>query len=98
MVNTSHELKCDPGTFQVVLEGRKGWEMRKDDRDYQVGDAVVLCETTKTGEELAAGAPLLYTGRKAEGTVTYKLTGYGLRDGWCILSIKWAMICLPMKN
>lgn len=39
-----HELKTIPPFFQDVLEGRKTFELRYKDRDYQVGDVLWLRE------------------------------------------------------
>lgn len=84
-----HELKTDPAVFQAVLDGSKTYELRKDDRAYQVGDVLRLRETRYTGQEMRAGAPLEYTGRECRVRVTHRLRGpiYGLADGWAILSV-----------
>lgn len=39
-----HELKCDAEAFAAVKRGRKPMELRKDDRDIQAGDYVLLRE------------------------------------------------------
>lgn len=39
-----HELKILPQYFQAVWSGIKTFELRKDDRDYQRGDILVLRE------------------------------------------------------
>jgi hypothetical protein len=96
-----HELKIDPQVFQAVLDGTKTFEIRKNDRDFQVGDELWLMETLHTGAEmrpcpdggypgrLAPRKPLTYTGCSLAVFVTYILHGpaYGLQDGWCIMSI-----------
>ncbi|QOY96635.1 DUF3850 domain-containing protein [Massilia sp. UMI-21] len=81
-----HELKTDPAVFAAVLAGAKTHEIRFDDRGFAVGDTLLLRETTHTGAEIKAGAPLEYTGRTTTRTVSHIQTGYGLADGWCILS------------
>lgn len=37
-----HQLKCHPEFFQASKHGLKPWELRKNDRDYQTGDTVIL--------------------------------------------------------
>ncbi len=39
-----HNLKSWPGTFDAVASGVKTHEIRKADRDFKVGDLVVLSE------------------------------------------------------
>ena len=41
---TTHYLKCWPVYFGLVLSGAKQFELRKNDRNYQVGDVLILCE------------------------------------------------------
>ena len=76
-----HELKIKPEYFQAVWDGKKKAELRKDDRDYHVGDVLILYEWN--GEE--------YTGSAIAVRVTHILRDcaeYGLADGYCILSIE----------
>lgn len=40
----THELKCWPEFFAPILSGEKTFELRKNDRDYQVGDLLHLRE------------------------------------------------------
>lgn len=82
----NHILKTDPAVFQAVVDGAKTYEIRFNDRGYAVGDELVLRETTRTGAEIAAGAPLEYTGREVTKTVSHVLGGYGLAEGWVNLS------------
>lgn len=84
-----HELKTDPLPFDKVWTGSKNFEIRKNDRNYQLGDGLQLRETQFSGEEMADGSPLVYTGRQITCLVSYILHGpvYGLEEGWCIMSI-----------
>lgn len=82
----AHKLKTDPEVFEAVRSGAKTFEIRFNDRDFQVGDRLELHETAYTGAEMKAGQPLLYTGRAEVRYVSHVLTGYGLMDGWCCLS------------
>ncbi|BAV81097.1 hypothetical protein [Vibrio phage CKB-S1] len=60
MTQQTHSLKIMPVYFQDVIDGRKPFEIRKNDRNFMPGDHVILREWTKdTG----------YTGRTATGKV-----------------------------
>lgn len=85
----THELKTDPEVFQAVQDGRKTYEIRKNDRGFAVGDLLLLRETLHTGRDMAMGSPLVYTGRRDLRAVKHMLTGpiYGLAAGWSILSL-----------
>jgi len=85
----THILKTDPEPFDAVVKGEKTYEIRFDDRGFQVGDGLMLAETLYTGDAMRIGAPLMYTGRKHSVKITHILRGpaHGLRDGWVILSI-----------
>jgi len=43
-MSVTHELKILPQYFRELYRGNKTFELRKDDRDYQVGDYLVLRE------------------------------------------------------
>jgi ParB family chromosome partitioning protein len=80
--HTNHELKVWPAYFEQIWDGMKGFELRKNDRDYKSLDTLLLKEyLPSTG----------YTGREVEALITYVLTDvepFGLKDGFCILSLK----------
>lgn len=81
------ELKTDPQVFQDVLDGIKTFEIRFNDRDFKVGDEILLKETQFTGVQMKSGEPLIFTGREIHKRISYLLSGYGLQDGWVILGI-----------
>lgn len=74
-----HPLKTWPEFFEVV--GRsKTFEVRKNDRDFKVGDILWLQEwSEKEG----------YTGRDRKFTITYLLEGgqFGIEKGYCVMSL-----------
>lgn len=75
-----HELKTLPEYFNAVVEGKKTFEVRKNDRNFKIGDILVLKEWTRGG----------YTGNMVRKKITYILddnSGYVL-DGYVIMSIK----------
>ena len=84
-----HELKTDPDVFDAVAAGLKTFEIRYNDRNYQVGDQLLLRKTRHTGEEMKNGKPLEYMDDYG-ATVSHILRGpcYGLADGWVILSLE----------
>ncbi len=52
----THQLKILPEYFQAVIEGKKKAELRTNDRDFKVGDYLLLAEWNSGADE--------YTGRK----------------------------------
>lgn len=43
-----HDIKSHPEAFAALRSGRKTMELRRDDRDYQAGDYLLLREYTDT--------------------------------------------------
>lgn len=79
----NHELKCDTEYYQQVELGNKTFEVRYDDRGYEVGDTVELIEV--------AGHEAVKTGRKLQPKeIIYILCGgqFGIRDGFVVLQLK----------
>ena len=77
-----HELKVDPEFMLDLLEGKKTFELRKDDRGFNVGDELFLREYNRKTE--------LYSGIQVERTVLYVLRDaphFGLMPGYCIMSL-----------
>jgi len=85
----THAIKIDKFPFSLLLSGEKTFEMRFNDRDYQVGDGLILRETRWDALEMERDKPLVYTGREIRAKVTHMLTGpiYGLKEGWVCLSL-----------
>lgn len=86
MVKT-HELKCWPLYFDAILDGRKRFELRYDDRAFRVGDHLLLKEWDPESAR--------YTGRAIRVAVTfvsYWTPGHrptaGLNPPWVAMSIK----------
>ena len=78
---TVHELKILPVYFDKVRFGEKRFEIRKDDREYKVGDILRL-------KEWDVG---YYTGEEIDVAVRYILHDYefpdGIKPGYCIMAI-----------
>lgn len=77
-----HELKVWPEFFSDIKRGAKTFEVRRNDRGFEVGDALRLCEYDPGLER--------FTGNTIEVDVTYILygPGFGVKDGVCVMSIK----------
>jgi hypothetical protein len=80
-VTVLHHLKTWPTFFDAVARGDKTFELRKNDRCFEVGDEVIL-------EEWDPDAGV-YTGRKARRRVTYALEDFPLLvPGACVLGLQ----------
>lgn len=84
-----HDLKVWPEFFQAIEDGIKTFEIRKNDRNYQVGDTLRLREYAPGPDE--------YTGRERRELVVYMLNGddvmgfaFGLRPGFVVMSLEAA--------
>lgn len=75
-----HKLKILPTYFEEVRLGNKTFELRKNDRPYNIGDILILQEFDNNG----------YTKKELTREITYILQGgnYGLDKDYCILGIK----------
>lgn len=85
-----HCLKTDPDVFEASWTGEKSYEIRLNDRGFQVSDLLLLEETRHSGKEMKEGKPLEYTGRRLLAHVQHVLKGpiYGLYDGWVLMSVR----------
>lgn len=97
---TVHEVKSDPDGFEALWRGRKKFELRIDDRDYDNGDFLRLRETVHPSERMAEGQPLVYTEREVTARIDYVLRGptLGLAEGWVILSVTPVATAEPTNN
>ncbi|UOQ73294.1 ASCH/PUA domain-containing protein [Hymenobacter cellulosilyticus] len=75
----THELKTWPACFAAVESGTKPFDVRENDRNYQVGDVLLLREYEPETEQ--------YSGRTLLRAVSYVLQGgsFGLEAGWCVV-------------
>ena len=86
----THTLKTDPEVYDALHPDQKTFEIRFNDRNFQVGDFLILERTESTGAEMKEGAPLVYSERRKVRRITYIMRGpvYGLSEGWVIMSVK----------
>lgn len=76
----THEVKILPAYFQAVWDRKKTFEVRKNDRDYQPDDILILKE---------------WDGKKFTGSVVTKKICYMLTDiidgieaGYCVIGLE----------
>jgi hypothetical protein len=77
---TEHALKCWPEYFVPILDRTKKFDLRKNDRDYKIGDRVWLREwEPPSAQTVAAGmqGEGRYTGRECWRTIEYIVEGPG---------------------
>lgn len=89
--DNTHELKILPQYFDDVASGKKNFEIRKADRDFKVGDFLIL-------KEWEGG---LYTGRNMIAKVDYIYQGdgsYGLSEEYCILGLYKSKPEMPLAE
>ena len=79
----THELKCWPPFWRDVVDEAKTFEIRKNDRGYQVGDVLVLNEFVR---DVLGGR---YTGASVRVRVNYMISGgFGLETDYVVMGIK----------
>ena len=72
-----HELKIWPEFFEAVLRKEKRFEVRFNDREYSVGDTLVLREWVPEDRPNPG-----YTERYVNALVMYMIRFYGYPEGW----------------
>ncbi len=79
-----HELKTWPSPFDAVVNGVKRFEYRKNDRNFQVGDRLVLIRYDPDMADHEQPK------RTLQFDVTYIAHGpaFGIPGGYCVMSIE----------
>lgn len=75
----THELKILPKYFDDIVRNKKSFEVRRNDRDFEVGDILML-------RECSGGK---YSGCKVTAEVTYILDKFeGIKERYIVMGIK----------
>lgn len=87
----NHDIKATPEHFNDLWEGRKTFEARLNDRDYKVGDKLLIREYLPKMD--------YYTSRYILAEVSHILYGgaCGIEQGHCIMSLRNIYRCQPYK-
>lgn len=77
-----HELKVWTAYYPDIVKGIKSFEVRRNDRNFLVGDELLLREWDELEDA--------YTGRQCKRIVTYIFQGgkFGLEPGYVVMAIK----------
>lgn len=77
----THELKTHIFPFEAIKKGRKNFEFRKNDRDFNEGDTVVLKEFLPNLAQ--------YSGDEITAKVGYVLKGpaFFVPEGYCCFAL-----------
>lgn len=74
-----HNLKINKEFYVPVIDRVKTFEIRKNDRNFSIGDQIILNEwDEKLGK---------YTGRKVNGEITF-ITDYEQKENYIVFSFK----------
>ncbi len=78
----THALKTWPYYFNLIDNDIKDFEIRKNDRDFKVGDTILLQEWDPVDQK--------YTRKELSRVISYILSDeqFGVKPGYVILSIK----------
>ena len=76
-----HRIKLLETFADAVLDGRKNFEVRENDRGYQRGDQVSFIVVDKHGNRVKHSLEIeLFV-------ITYVLSGWGIKDGYVVFGI-----------
>ena len=85
---TEHRLKVNPDHFAAILDGTKTFEVRRDDRNFAVGDILWLREWVAPNSFEGSSH---YTGESLRAEVVFKQVGgegYGVAAGHCVMQFE----------
>jgi hypothetical protein len=89
-----HELKVWTKYFDSLIDNSKTFEVRFDDRGYQVGDMLILKEFILSRGE--------YSGRMTSRKISYKLNAKEMPNviapGYCVLGFELPKICESCRS
>lgn len=74
----NHFLKIQPEFFEAVINRTKPFEIRYNDRNFQVNDVLVLQEYQHND----------YTGRSISVNVSY-ITNYGQKPDYVVMGLRY---------
>ena len=90
---SEHKIKIKKKYYDVVLSGEKTFEIRKNDRDYKVGDIIHFVP-------IADDCNMIIPHNPNEYKITYVFHGgeYGLEKGYCVFGIAPTIEAAPVGH
>lgn len=84
-----HDLKTIDHYFDAVAEGRKTFEVRKNDRAFQTGDLLELRKIDAKGFYVSPPGGGRFSMQIIRKRITYLLQGgqFGIEPGYCVLGL-----------
>lgn len=79
-----HKLKLDINFCDAVFDGKKTFEVRKNDRGYQTGDRIKFIPIDSHNP----AETIYHRIENREYQITYILNGWGIKNGYVVLAIK----------
>lgn len=77
----THEIKLSIEFCDDVFSGAKSFEIRNNDRNYQIGDIIRFIPVSGNGLHIH------HSVENKEYVITYILSGWGLKEGYVALGI-----------
>lgn len=87
----THELKTNDEFMVDLASGIKSFEIRKNDRTFQVGDTLILRGGNLGGYGMTDhDLTFVYSGKEVTASVKYIIGGgqFGVYPDYCIMAIK----------
>ena len=83
-----HELKCWRPYFLEIASGRKTFEIRRDDRGFQVGDTLMLIEWDEATSKRTGYFLTATVGYVLRAPLPFDPSGEGLGPEWVVMSLR----------
>jgi hypothetical protein len=76
----THEIKIRCDYAEMILSGKKTFEIRVNDRDYREGDEVIMTQVDQRAEPI-------HEAPKIHATIGTVLEDWGLKRGYVVFSL-----------
>ena len=86
---TEHNLKTLARYWDAIADGRKTFEVRRNDRAFQTGDILVLLKWDDEGKYYVPDPADRFNASTIRKRITYLLQGgqFGIEPGFCVLGL-----------